>query len=122
MARPTKKLTSDQIAQVEVLAAFLTVEQMADYFCISRKTFYNMMEKDQEINTRYKRGQAATVKDIASNLITKAREGDMTAIIFFLKTRAGWRETQKFELTGEEGGPIITEVVRRIIDPKQKSD
>ena len=39
MARPQKKLDEKQIAQVEALAAFLTLEQIADYFGMHRETF-----------------------------------------------------------------------------------
>ena len=119
MPRPTKKLTSDQIAQVEALAGFLTVEQIADYLGVGRTTFFNIMERQSEVSERYKKGLSIAVADIAGNLVEKARSGDMTAIIFFLKTRAGWKESQKVELTGDNGGPVeITKVTRRIIDPQ----
>ena len=43
---------------------------------------------------------------IANTLFQNAKSGNMTAAIFWLKTRAGWKETQVTELTGEDGGPI----------------
>ena len=43
---------------------------------------------------------------IANTLFQQAKKGNMTAAIFWLKTRAGWKETQVTELTGEDGGPI----------------
>jgi hypothetical protein len=43
---------------------------------------------------------------IAQSLVTKARAGDTTAMIFFLKTQAGWRETSGLELSGPNAGPI----------------
>ena len=49
---------------------------------------------------------------VAESLFKKAR-GDgpqsVTAAIFWLKARAGWRDTHAVELTGKDGGPIRTE-------------
>ena len=56
-----------------------------------------MMQRDEEIATRYKRGKAKAIGAIAQGLINKARSGDTTAMIFFLKTQAGWRETSTIE-------------------------
>jgi hypothetical protein len=65
----------------------------AAYFGIGRRTFYSMMQRDEEIAARYKRGKAKAIGVIAQGLINKARSGDTTSMIFFLKTQAGWRET-----------------------------
>ena len=90
-------LTDEQKAEVETLAAVLTAEQVADYFGIGRRTFYSMMQRDEEIAARYKRGKAKAIGVIAQGLINKARAGDTTSMIFFLKTQAGWRETSQVE-------------------------
>lgn len=49
---------------------------------------------------------------VAESLYRKAlgegREG-VTAAIFWLKARAGWKETHAHELSGANGGPIQTE-------------
>lgn len=47
----------------------------------------------------------ANVK-IAQTLYKKAAAGDTTSIIFWLKSQAGWKDTQRVELTGAGGGPI----------------
>ena len=90
-------LTDEQKAEVETLAAVLTAEQVADYFGIGRRTFYSMMQRDEEIAARYKRGKAKAIGVVAQGLINKARAGDTTSMIFFLKTQAGWRETSQVE-------------------------
>ena len=56
MAMQPFTLTDEQKAEVETLAAVLTAEQVADYFGIGRRTFYAMMQRDEEIAARYKRG------------------------------------------------------------------
>ena len=92
MAKPRKQLTKEQAAQVEALAAFLTVEQIADYFGIGRRTFYDIMERDESVSARYKKGSTESIRISAQGLMEKVRDGNITAIIFHLKTRGGWRE------------------------------
>ncbi|MFB6349469.1 hypothetical protein ACFBZI_08550 [Moraxella sp. ZJ142] len=103
--RPLTTLDDKQIAQVEALASVLTIEQIADYFGISRKTFYAIMERQPEVSTHYKRGKAKAIGSIAQNLLTQAKEGNLTAIIFFLKTQAGWREQDNTELEKVQAQP-----------------
>lgn len=94
MGRQALELAPNQKVEIETLAAVLNTEQIADYFGIGRRTFYAMMERDEEIAARYKKGRAKAIGVIAQGLITKARNGDITAMIFFLKCQAGWREVQ----------------------------
>lgn len=99
MGRNIISLTEAQKAEVETLASVLSAEQIADFFAISRRTFYSMMARDEEIAARYKRGKAKAIGAIAQGLINKARGGDTASMIFFLKTQAGWRETTHIEHT-----------------------
>ena len=48
---------------------------------------------------------------VGGALFNKAKAGDTTAMIFWMKTRAGWKETHAVEHTGKDGGPIKTEDV-----------
>jgi hypothetical protein len=43
---------------------------------------------------------------LGNTLFQQAKKGNTTALIFWLKTRAGWKETQVNELTGSDGGEI----------------
>lgn len=47
----------------------------------------------------------ANVK-VAQTLYKKAIAGDTTSIIFWLKAQAGWKDMQRVELTGNNGGPV----------------
>ena len=101
--RPPKTLTDEQRAQVEALAAYLSQDQIADYLGTSRPTFAAMIERDPDISLRYKRGKAKAVGAVAQNLIQQARDGNVTASIFYLKTQAGWKETQGVDHTSSDG-------------------
>ena len=43
---------------------------------------------------------------IAGTLFAQAKKGNTAAAIFWLKTRAGWKETQVNEFGGIDGKPI----------------
>jgi hypothetical protein len=92
MARLAIMLSSDQVQEVEALA-LLNQEQIADYFGISRTTFKAICCRDDEVRVRYKRGKAKAIAHVANGLLQKARTGDTTSMIFYLKTQASWRET-----------------------------
>ena len=46
------------------------------------------------------------IDQVATTLVSQAKEGSVQAGIFLLKARAGWKETQINELTGKDGAPI----------------
>ena len=106
MARAPLQMSDAQKAEVESLAAVLTTEQIADFVGIGRRTFYDLMARDEEIAARYKKGKARAIGAMAQTLIIKARTGDTTSMIFYLKTQAGWRETAGLELSAapRQGG------------------
>lgn len=43
---------------------------------------------------------------VAQTLFQQALSGNTTAMIFWLKTRAQWRETSVQEISGPDGGPL----------------
>jgi hypothetical protein len=90
--RPPVTLTDAQRAEVETLAAVLNAEQIADFLGIGRTTFFRILKRDEDLSERYKRGKARAVGAVAQSLVTKARAGNVTAMIFYLKTQGGWRE------------------------------
>ena len=51
---------------------------------------------------------------VAGTLFEKAKQGDTSSMIFWLKTRAQWSEKNTTELTGEGGAPINIKVVTGI--------
>lgn len=120
--RPAKVLTEKQRGEIETLAAFLSIEQLADYFGIGRTTFFSMMEREPEISELYKKGKSKAIAFVAQGLLQKARAGDTASAIFFLKTQARWAETQKHEVTGADGGPVEVARIERVVVDKGSKD
>ena len=90
--KPPKVLDDTQLEQLEALASFLTIPQISDYFMIAPRTFNRIISRQPEAMARYKKGKSNAIFSVANSLLNKARGGDTTAQIFFLKTQAGWTE------------------------------
>jgi len=101
--QPQKTLTPEQVAEVATLAAVLSQEQIADYFGIARSTFALICERQPEVLGQYKKGKARAIGTVAKGLLQKARDGDTASAIFYLKTQAGWRETQVIDNQSSDG-------------------
>ena len=115
--RPPKTLNDEQRAQVEALAAYLSQEQIADYFGIGKTTWFAMMQRDEDISERYKRGKAKAIAVVAQGLLQQARNGDKAAAMFYLKTQAGWRETNQIDHTSSDGTMTPSSIERVIVKP-----
>ena len=55
-----------------------------------------------------KTGRVRTIAKVADSLVRQALAGNMTAAIFYLKTQAGWKESQAIEISG--GGTVNLDV------------
>lgn len=89
-----------QIAQVEALANYLPIEQVAGYFNLSASDFLDLQKKDKRVLRAYRKGKVRGMCKVAKLLWQQMEAGNVTAIIFFLKTRGGWSERPLVE-TGD---------------------
>lgn len=101
--RPPVELTAEQTASIKVLAQFLSKEQLADYLGVSRPTFNAILARDEQVSLHYNSGKAIATLNVSKSLINKAIAGNMPAAIFYLKTQAGWKETQIVDNTSSDG-------------------
>ena len=119
MARPQFQPTDEDRALVEQLAAFgIPVESMTLFVkdkagkSISEKTLRKHFAKELD------QGEMKANFKVAQTLFKKAISGDTTSMIFWLKTRARWKESpQQVEVTGKDGGPV--EQKTTVVDEKQ---
>lgn len=98
--RPKTVLTDEQIAQVEALAAYLSINDIAYFFDISERSFLDIKNRDPRVEEAYKKGKAKAISFVASKLMNIIREEEnaatrLSAIIFYLKTQAGWSTEHK---------------------------
>lgn len=96
-----RKLTDDELDQLRRLAGLLNVDQVADYFAISRDNFKKMCKQDPEIMQIYSSGRSTTIGRVAQTLVQKALEGDTQSLMFYLKTQGRWTEKLDVEVKGE---------------------
>lgn len=96
-------------AVVQALAAYgVPQEDIGKRIGISHVTLRKYYERELEMS-----GMEANSK-VAETLYACAINPDPrhnNARFFWLKTRAGWRETDRLEHVGEGGGPVVLKVV-----------
>src|SRR5882724_5531272 len=106
MARPRHVPDAFHRRQVEALAGYGVPElDIAGMIGIDPKTLRKHYRYELD------HGHTKANAKVAENLFRKAtgegREA-VTAAIFWLKSRAGWKETALHEVSGRNGGPIET--------------
>jgi hypothetical protein len=77
---------------------------------IERRSFYNRMREWEELEPAVVKARKWMAGVAEDSLNDHVFSGNLTAIIFYLKTRCGWAETQR--LAGADGGAIDIRDVR----------
>jgi len=91
--RPKRVLSEEETAQVEALSSVLNQTQLADYLGVSHTTFIEICKRQESVSLAYKKGRARAIGKIGQTLLKQALDGNTSAMMFYLKTQAGWRET-----------------------------
>jgi hypothetical protein len=109
MSRKPHGPTDETKTQVKALAGFgVREDEIALYIGIDPKTLRKYYRN--ELDTGHIHANAA----IARSLYSQATTGSTSAAIFWLKSRAGWRENIDLNLTSSDGSmspPSIIEIV-----------
>ena len=104
----TKPKIHIDLKQVESLAANgLTDEQIALALGISRTTLASRKRENEQFVQAIKKGKAKGIAVVTNKLMESIKVGNITAMIFFLKTQAGWKETNVQEHTGKDGSALL---------------
>lgn len=79
------------VKQRRFLKHFAEGHGIISYACqasgISRRTYYNWMEKNGKFKEAVNELQEEVIDRVESKLLTKINDEDLTAIIFYLKTK-----------------------------------
>lgn len=87
------EVTQEVLDKAETMAAQgLTLEQIANVLGMHVGTLCAKKNDYPELDEAIKRGKDKGIATIANALFKKAKNGDNTAMIFFLKARGGWSE------------------------------
>lgn len=112
--KPKLEINEKTLKEIERLSEQrFTQQQMHEYFGIGHDTWYSLVKKHPEMSDIIKRGRAKSYGFVVSKLMQQINDGNITAIIFFLKTQGKWSEScDKRDLDGEfEDKQIASEVV-----------
>jgi hypothetical protein len=120
VGRPKFEITDEVLLNVEnLMTKGLTKEQAAGMLGVSLSTFMLHQSENSEFSDAIKRGQARGIDAVTNALFEKATiDRDNTAMIFFLKNRAGWVDKQEVATTVEQKHVID---LTRIPDDQLKS-
>lgn len=111
MSRNPHKPSRESRQLVQLHASIGTPQAIiADILGIDVKTLtkYYREELDQAL--------ARANASVGGALFNKATKGDTTAMIFWMKTRAGWREKQDIDLTSSDGSMKPQQIIIRAAD------
>ena len=98
VGRPYIEITPEICKKAETLAAQgLTVDQIATVLGMGERTLYEKQTEYPQLSQSIKDGRQKGIATITNALFTKAKSGDNTAMIFYLKNRdpERWEELQK---------------------------
>jgi len=102
-------LTEEQIKQVGKYAAVgLTLDQIAALCDVSPKTMDEIIKRQPGVGHAIEKGRATGVGGVANTLYQQAMSGNLTAAIFYLKTRARWAEAKPVEVDDDGNETQIT--------------
>lgn len=120
VGRPRFEITDEVLLNVEnLMTKGLTKEQAAGMLGVSLSTFMLHQSENSEFSDAIKRGQSRGIDAVTNALFEKATiDRDNTAMIFFLKNRAGWVDKQEVATTVEQKHVID---LTRIPDDQLKS-
>ncbi len=115
----TKTVKPFDVPQLEQMAAVgLTTQQMSALLGMSTASFERRLKDDLAVRDAVHKGRARAIFNVGATAYQQAVSGKVPAMtMFFLKCRAGWKETQAVEHTGKDGESLFTsftDMVKRI--------
>ena len=103
VGKPPLKIDKQLCLKAETFAAQgLTMSQIANVLGMGESTLYEKQQQYPELLESIKRGKDKGIATITNALFNKAKNGDNTAMIFYLKNRAGWKDRVETEHIGEQ--------------------
>lgn len=99
----------------------LTDEQIAHNIGIRRTTLYDWKNKYPDINDALKKGKEIVDYEVENALLKRAKQGDVTAQIFWLKNRRPEKWRDKVQFTDETSLKKLDSLIEAIDKKAAKS-
>ncbi len=99
---PRKKIEIDIQKAKEYASLGLNFSQIADALGVSVDTIERRRKDSADFADAIKKGHASAIIHVCDKLMEAIDGGNVTAMIFFLKTRAGWSEKSSIEISNGE--------------------
>jgi len=108
--RPPHLATETTRNKVYILSTVGTRhEDIATVLSISHDTLVKYYKEELD------KGRIEANASVAETLFKQAKEGNTTAMIFWLKSRAKWKETSQHEISGNpDGTPVEVKIITGI--------
>jgi hypothetical protein len=114
--KPHFFITPALLEECELLSGFgMTQQQLWDYFQISRSAWFEYIQQFPELGVAVRRGRMKAISQVAGKLFEAAMAGNVSAMIFYLKTQAGFSE--RLHITTPETPSVPTGLLINITDP-----
>jgi hypothetical protein len=94
----------------EMYAIGLPLKKIAQVLGISVSTIERRRKEDDALNAALEKGRASTDLMVLNNFYKHLKDGDKTALIFYMKTKMGYSEKQILEHQGQDGENIKLEI------------
>jgi predicted DNA-binding protein (UPF0251 family) len=129
--RPRVDIDMNEVRRLAALG--LAADNIADRLGVSRKTLFNVMNRDPAIRDAMDQGLSAGIDFAASKLHDLISQGNLGAICFYLRTRSWIPPKSEVTVTvrnGDMNGPLtidghvsdIAEEHRRLLDGPNPDD
>ncbi len=103
-------IDAELLNKIETYAAQgMTKEQISDCLDISSRTLLEYEKRDSSVTSAIKKGKSKGIAIATNYLMQCIQERNLTAMIFYLKCNAGWKETQVFQ--HETPQPLIIQTI-----------
>ncbi len=115
----TERYKKSQLIEAIEKSEFGSKSEISDLLGCHVKTFNNYLKRYPEVAEAYEYRKESLCDWVESQLYKEIKKGNITAIIFWLKTQGKLRGyVERTELTGADGGAIEVDDARESIQRK----